>query len=82
LTRTLEKEWNDSVKIVPINMVTDNRRELWQQLKKRFPPNPLVASMYTDAPLNKFPRLPFQIINMFQRLRQSAARNKVLIRFK
>jgi hypothetical protein len=80
--RTLEKEWNDGVKIVPINMVTHDRRELWQQLRKRFPPNPLVASMYTDAPLNNFPRLPFQIINIFQRLKPSIRRNKALIRFK
>ncbi|HEX8196843.1 MAG TPA: nucleotidyltransferase family protein [Pyrinomonadaceae bacterium] len=76
MLRTLEKEWNDPVKFMPLEQVMDDRREVWRQLKKRFPPNPLVASLYANAPLNDFPRLPYQIINIFQRLMPSINRTK------
>lgn len=74
MLRTLEKEWNDSVKIVPLEAAMNEPKEFWRQLKKRFPPNPLVASIYADAPLNNFPRFPFQIINIFQRFAPSVRR--------
>lgn len=82
MLRTLEKEWNDPVKFMPLDAVLHNRRELWQQLKKRFPPNALIASIYTGAPLNNFPRLPYQIINIFQRLMPSIRRTKSVIQAK
>lgn len=81
MQRTLEKEWNDPVKFMPLDSVMENRQEFWKQLKKRFPPNPLVASIYTNAPLNDFPRLPYQIINMFQRLLPSIERTKIKLRW-
>jgi len=76
MLRTLEKEWNDPVKFMPLEQVMNDRREVWRQLKKRFPPNPLVASLYANAPLNNFPRLPYQIINIFQRAMPSINRTK------
>jgi hypothetical protein len=80
--RTLEKEWRDPVKFIPLDAVMHDRKEFWRQLKKRFPPNPLVASIYTNAPLNDFPRLPFQIINIFQRFLPSINRTHSLFEWK
>ncbi|MDQ4121824.1 MAG: nucleotidyltransferase family protein [Acidobacteriota bacterium] len=81
MSKTLEKEWNDPVQFIPLDAVMHDRKEFWRQLKKRFPPNPLVASFYTNAPLNDFPRLPYQIINMLQRLKPSIERGKIKLRW-
>lgn len=82
MLRTLEKEWKDPVKLIPLDAVMEDRREFWRQLKKRFPPNPLAASLYTNAPLNDFPRLPYQIINIFQRVLPSFGRAKFKLSWK
>lgn len=79
LLRTLENEWRDPYKFIPLDAVMHDRKEFWRQLRKRFPPNPIVASLYTNAPLNDFPRLPFQIVNIFQRVLPSLRRTKLLL---
>jgi hypothetical protein len=79
MIRTLEKEWSDPVKFVPLDHVMSDRKQFWLQLKKRFPPNPILASLYTHAPLNNFPRFPYQIANIFQRALPSLRRTKTKI---
>jgi Uncharacterised nucleotidyltransferase len=66
--KTLEKEWTDEVTLNPINASLQNLRTLVQQLGKRFPPNPITATIQTNSPINNFPRLPIQLYNMVRRL--------------
>lgn len=82
LIRTVENEWENPVKPLPMHMARQSPLIFWQQLKKRFPPNPIQASIETNAPLSNFPRLPYQMANFFQRLKPSLNRNKDLFRFK
>jgi hypothetical protein len=81
LTKAIEKEWREQVPLIPIATCWNDWTRLKQQIKKRFPPNPVQASIETEAPFNDFPRLPFQIINFFQRLTPSIKQNIKFHRF-
>jgi Uncharacterised nucleotidyltransferase len=66
--KTLEKEWISDVTLNPINASLENLTTLAKQLRKRFPPNPITATIQTNSKINNFPRLPIQLYNMCRRL--------------
>jgi hypothetical protein len=65
---TLEHEWNDEVVLNPINASLQNVGVFVKQIRKRFPPNAITATIQTNSPINNFPRLPIQLYNMVRRL--------------
>ena len=73
----LEREWNDTVKIGRLDKFIHKRnwKSLAEQLRRRFPPNPIMSSVLTEAPFDNKPRFPYQIANIFQRFFGSLNRN-------
>jgi hypothetical protein len=66
--KTLEKEWNDQVVLTPLNASLSNPKTFFRQIRKRFPPNAITATIQTNSDINNFPRLPIQIYNMVRRI--------------
>lgn len=82
LTQTLEKEWAADIKLKPLHTLLGNRKELWQQFKKRFPPNAIQATIDMEGSFNNIPRLYYQIGSMFIRLKPSVRRIYNALRIK
>lgn len=68
LMPALEKEWNDEVKLGDLLTTLNDWRAFRAQIIKRFPPNPIGASIDTEAPFDDSARLPYQIKDVFVRL--------------
>lgn len=68
LTRTIEKEWASDVKMMPLEMFWSDRKMLWKQIKKRFPPNPIHAVVLEKGDFDGKIRFGYQIKNAFRRL--------------
>lgn len=64
LSAALEKEWGDPVVLSRMDKILGDWQLLKQQLHKRFPPNPITASIDTEAPFDNTPRLPYQIADI------------------
>lgn len=75
LIRTIEKEWENPVRLKPLTVAWKNSKDLKQQLQRRFPPNPIQASIETDAPLDDSSRVPYQAINFVSRMIDSINRS-------
>lgn len=71
----LEKEWNDPIKLGLLSQSFGDWKTLRQQLRKRFPPNAIQASIEVEAPFDNTPRLPYQIADIFYRVYTSAKRS-------
>lgn len=74
--RTLEKEWNSEVALNPLNASIQDFNTFFQQIRKRFPPNPITATIQTNSQINNFPRLPIQLYNMLRRLFPTETNNQ------
>lgn len=71
----LEKEWEDSEKLEPL---TFSRRDVYKflrQLKKRFPPNPIHATVLQEGDFDSRLRLFYQIANIISRSLSSLNQN-------
>jgi hypothetical protein len=77
LIKTIEREWKNPVHLMPLKIAWKNSKNLKQQLRRRFPPNPILASIKTDAPFDDSSRVPFQIINFGVRFVNSLKRIKI-----
>lgn len=67
IDRTLQKEWSTTTRLKPINTVLHDRRKLWDQIKKRIPPNPIQSTIEMEGRLDSRRRLYYQTANYFQR---------------
>ncbi len=65
--KTVEKEWKSDVRILPIHRYLRNRKELWKQIKKRIPPNPIQATIEVNGTIDNTPRFFYQIANVVKR---------------
>jgi len=74
LTRTIEREWESDVKFKYLHRSLNSPSEFFQQLKKRFPPNPVQATVEMEGDFDNKPRIVYQISNMFYRLMPSLKR--------
>lgn len=75
LIRALEKEWERRDKLIPLHEIDlTSGAAVFAQLKLRFPPNAIAASIQTEAPFDCTPRLRFQLRNMLERFRQMIPR--------
>lgn len=79
--KTVEKEWKTDVRILPIHRFLHDKKELWKQIKKRIPPNPIQATIEIGGKIDNTPRVFYQFANLFQRFIPSWQRvTKVLRR--
>jgi hypothetical protein len=67
LIKTVEREWASKVRMLPLDMFLNNRKMFWKQIKKRIPPNPIQATVLEEGDFDKYPRIGYQIKNMFHR---------------
>lgn len=73
-TGTLEKEWASETRLIPIHTLLGNRQEFWKQVKKRFPPNAIQATIDMEGAFDDKPRIFYQIGSVLYRLKPSLAR--------
>ncbi len=78
--KTVEKEWADEIHLKRLQDCLSDRKELFRQLKKRFPPNPIQATVETDGKFDNKPRIFYQIGNIFMRTKPSVQRFFALYR--
>ncbi|MDM7924271.1 MAG: hypothetical protein QUS14_18455, partial [Pyrinomonadaceae bacterium] len=74
ITDTVEAEWATEVRLRPIHTVWKNPRILFQQIKKRFPPNPIQATIECEGDFDDRSRLPYQIRSVIKRAMPSVKR--------
>lgn len=74
LTDTIEREWRSDVKFKYLQTSLNSPREFFQQVKKRFPPNPIQATVEMEGDFDDKPRIIYQMPNMFYRLTPSLKR--------
>lgn len=79
LIKACEKEWNSLVALKPLQSCLYSPKEIIPQLKKRFPPNPIQATVETEGSFDCRTRIHYQFRNYFERAFQSAKRFKNLI---
>ncbi len=65
--RTVEGEWNSPVEYKYLLSCLRDRRELFKQLKKRFPPNAIQATVEMDGDFDEGARIFYQTRNVFKR---------------
>jgi hypothetical protein len=72
--KTVEKEWADENRLKSLVSTLSNREEFFTQLKKRFPPNPIQATIDVGGEFNDNPRIFYQIADIFIRIKPSLLR--------
>lgn len=83
LIETVEKEWRSEIRLRPLQRNLNDRRKFWQQVKKRFPPNPIQATVEMEGSFDDKPRIFYQIGSVLIRFPPSVKRiAKVLWRGK
>lgn len=66
--RTLEKEWNRGIYARhKLSNVLTQPKVLFSQLRRRFPPNPIAATIDTETPIRDTSRLPAQIKSLVKK---------------
>ena len=77
--KTVEKEWADENRLKSLVASLSNREEFFRQLKKRFPPNPIQATIDVGGEFNDNPRIFYQLADIFIRIKPSLQRfvNKI-----
>ena len=67
LIKTLEKEWESNVKFQYLDSCLDDPLQFFHQLKKRFPPNSIQATIMSEGEFDDKSRFPFQVRYLWQR---------------
>ena len=74
LIKALEKEWSTDVWLRPIHTILRDKKELWAQIKKRFPPNAIQATIDMEGSFDNRSRIYYQIGSIFVRIKPSIKR--------
>ncbi len=77
--KTLETEWSSDVRLMPLHTCIRDPRILFQQIRKRFPPNPIQATVETEGSFDESSRFPTQVKDIFYRASPSIARISSLL---
>lgn len=75
LVRTLESRWADDVKFSPLDQHFRDPLMLLKQLKRRLPPNAVMATIALEEDFDKGARLPMQIRYIFKQASPSFRRS-------
>lgn len=79
LVSAIEKEWASDTKMEPLHLHLKDKKMLWKQLKKRLPPNPIQATVLQEGDFDKYPRIWYQLKDMFSRLSPSVRRISITL---
>lgn len=82
LIKTLEKEWASGVALTPLHQSLRDKKQLWRQIKKRFPPNAIQATVEMEGEFDDRLRIFYQIADVFLRLKPSVKRILKTVWFK
>jgi len=74
LINALEKEWQSDVSLRPLHYFLNDKRELWRQIKKRMPPNPIQATIDMEGEFDDKSRIKYQLGDIIFRLKPSVKR--------
>lgn len=80
MTKRLEKEWASDIRLVPLHSVVRDRHRLWQQIRKRVPPNPIQATIDVKGSLDSNMRFHYQILSAMHRAIPSIGRITSVLR--
>lgn len=80
--KAIDKEWASGVRLMPLHYYLHDKQKLWEQIKKRIPPNPIQATIEVDGKFNNTPRIFYQIGDIFKRLMPSFTRIKETLGFR
>lgn len=61
LIKTVEKEWQSEVKLKPLYTCLKNKREFFEQIKIRIPPNPIQSTIEMEGKFDDGKRIRYQI---------------------
>jgi len=71
LIETLEKQWEMKIPLLLLETVIHNRKQFFEQVRKRFPPNPIASTINMEGDFDNKPRIVYQIPDIYFRLRPS-----------
>ncbi|NNE66010.1 MAG: hypothetical protein HKN33_05535 [Pyrinomonadaceae bacterium] len=74
LTGSLEKRWADDVPFSPLDSNFESWSQFFKQLRRRFPPNPVMSTIGVEGELDDGYRIPYQLRYFAKRLFPSATR--------
>ena len=74
LIKTVEKEWGHPVTFKYLQACLGNRKEFFEQLSRRFPPNPIQATVNMDGDFDGSNRILYQIGDVLERFTPSVKR--------
>ena len=66
--KALEKEWRSETFIIPLHYCLNDPKKLFEQIKKRIPPNAIQATIEMEGAFDNKPRFFYQIGDIFLRL--------------
>lgn len=67
LVERVEKEWDSQIRIIPLLDTLENPKMFFQQLSKRFPPNPIAATVMEEGSFKSKTLLHYQVKNILRR---------------
>lgn len=74
IERCVEREWKSDVRLTSPEIFFRDPKNLLRQVRKRFPPNPIQASIEMERAFDDRSRIPVQISNTLRKLIPSAHR--------
>jgi hypothetical protein len=76
--KAVEKEWADPVRLQPIVSIYEGPKKLWQQFRKRVPPNPVQATVELGGDFDRYPRTVYQTADIFYRIFTTIKRKRTV----
>lgn len=74
LTQAVEREWADEVKPRPLEVSLSDSRVLFEQVRRRFRPNPIRATVQMEGSFDARTRFFYRVGNFFMRIPSSFRR--------
>ena len=74
LIKSLEKEWNSSVRLMPLEQCLADKKMFWRQVLKRIPPNSIQATIEMEGDLDARTRVLYQCGSIAERFLPSVKR--------
>lgn len=74
MERCLEREWESTIRLLPMQTVLNDPKKVWQQIRKRFPPNPIQATIENEGDFDDSSRFVYQIRSILKRTIPSVER--------
>jgi Uncharacterised nucleotidyltransferase len=82
LISTVEREWKSNIRIKPLNTCLGDRKQFFEQILKRIPPNAIQATILMEGSFDRRTRIFYQFGNFFARIMPSFKRLKTALQKK